>query len=366
MSTYRPAGEKRYRYDFQLRGRRFYGPTHCSTKKAADTVERQARAAARLSIDQPRDTLDAIAGRWWHEKGRHRRDARDVEYRLERILLALGKARRAADLRQSDVSAYVAMRRVQPIRGGVKTYRITAPATINRETDLMRAVWNYAVRCGADLPRIDWTGERLPEPETRERIASEDEEDAIFARLRPDYAPFYAAILETGWRWGMASSMRWCDDRGHVIEREGKGGRVVRTPVTRFLRGLIEAQRGKHPEFVWTFEAQVSRWGRIRGRHYPLNYSAARGEWDRACAAAGVEGITIHQLRHTAATRLLRATGNLVLVQKQLAHTRISTTTRYTHAIDDDLRAAMEQTRESREKSRAGRGLHPQVLGKKR
>ena len=365
MSVYRPAGERLYRYDFQLRSRRFYGPTGCATKKAAEAVERRIKTEARTSLSQPSDTLDAIAGRWWQEKGRHRKDHKDVEYRLERILLALGPNKSATELRQGDVSGYVAMRRVQPIRGAVRSDRITAPATINRELDVMRAAWFYAIKCEMALPRIDWSDERLDEPETRERVATEDEEDAIFRRLRPDYAPFFAAILETGWRWGMASSLRWGDDRGDVIQREGKGGRMIRTPVTRFLRALIEAQRGKHPEFIWTFEAHLTRWGRIRGEYHPLKYSAARAEWDRACDAAGVEGLTIHQLRHTAATRLLRATGNLGLVQKALAHTRITTTMRYAHVIDDDLRAAMEQVRESREKSREGSLHTPQVLGRK-
>ena len=242
MSVYRPAGERLYRYDFQLRSRRFYGPTGCATKKAAEAVERQIKAEARARLNQPSDTLDAIAGRWWDEKGRHRKDQKDVEYRLERILFALGPNKRAIELRQRDVAAYVATRRVQPIKGAVLTDRITAPATINRELDVMRAAWRYAIKCGMDLPGIDWSAERLAEPETRERVATEAEEDAIFQHLRPDYAPFFAAILETGWRWGMASSLRWSDDRGDVIQREGKGGRMIRTPVTRFLRALIEEQ----------------------------------------------------------------------------------------------------------------------------
>ena len=105
MSVYRPAGERLYRYDFQLRSRRFYGPTGCATKKAAEAVERQIKAETRAKLSQPNDTLDAIAGRWWQEKGRHRKDHKDVEYRLERILLALGPNKTATELSQGDVSA---------------------------------------------------------------------------------------------------------------------------------------------------------------------------------------------------------------------------------------------------------------------
>jgi len=73
----------------------------------------------------------------------------------------------------------------------------------------------------------------------------------------------------------------------------------------------------------------------------------------RLAAAAGVEDgdpadgkqwrrVTPHTLRHTAATRKLRATGNLRIVQEQLGHASIQTTQVYTHIVDDEQRAAAE------------------------
>jgi integrase len=132
------------------------------------------------------------------------------------------------------------VRRVQPIKGAVLADRITAPATINRELDVMRAAWRYAIKCGMDLPGVDWSAERLAEPGTRERVATEAEEDAIFRHLRPDYAPFFAAILETGWRWGMASSLRWGDD-SRAPERERRSTRERR------------ANLGPSHESLWPF-----------------------------------------------------------------------------------------------------------------
>ncbi|HEY9057509.1 MAG TPA: tyrosine-type recombinase/integrase, partial [Aurantimonas sp.] len=46
--------------------------------------------------------------------------------------------------------------------------------------------------------------------------------------------------------------------------------------------------------------------------------------------------------RHTAATRLVRASGNLKLAQRMLGHADLATTTKYAHVTQDDLRAAME------------------------
>jgi site-specific recombinase XerD len=57
-------------------------------------------------------------------------------------------------------------------------------------------------------------------------------------------------------------------------------------------------------------------------------------------AAAGHTG-TPHQLRHTAATDLIRVT-NVRVVQLILGHARMDTVQIYTHPSDDDLRDAME------------------------
>ncbi len=48
-----------------------------------------------------------------------------------------------------------------------------------------------------------------------------------------------------------------------------------------------------------------------------------------------------HDLRHTSATRILRKS-NLRVVQQLLGHSDIATTTKYAHAVDDDIRNAME------------------------
>ena len=70
----------------------------------------------------------------------------------------------------------------------------------------------------------------------------------------------------------------------------------------------------------------------------------------------------IHDLRHTGATRTLRASKNLRAVQGMLGHADIKTTMRYAHALVDDVaetmtarvidEAARRSAHESRIKSR--------------
>jgi integrase len=80
--------------------------------------------------------------------------------------------------------------------------------------------------------------------------------------------------------------------------------------------------------------------------------SAVKEEWRRMRKRAGVESFRFHDFRHDFATKLLRETGNLKLVQKALNHADLKTTGRYAHVLDDEIADAMERVAKSRAKSR--------------
>jgi integrase len=78
-------------------------------------------------------------------------------------------------------------------------------------------------------------------------------------------------------------------------------------------------------------------WRARRGRPRPLTYSAARRVVQRANECLGTNW-TLHDLRHTAATRMARDPGlTLVEVQSILRHAHVTTTARYTPAGLEDL-----------------------------
>ena len=105
---------------------------------------------------------------------------------------------------------------------------------------------------------------------------------------------------------------------------------------------LLAQERGKHPIYVFVYQCKRSRAQRRKGEFYPFSRHGWRKDWQRALEAAGIEDFRFHDLRHTAATRVLRATGNIKAVQKMLGHSDITTTARYAHVLMDDVRAAME------------------------
>ena len=73
----------------------------------------------------------------------------------------------------------------------------------------------------------------------------------------------------------------------------------------------------------------------IRGERYPITVSGVKTSWRRLRKAAGVSDFRFHDFRHDFATKLLRKTGNLKLVQRALNHADLKTTARYAHVLDD-------------------------------
>jgi integrase len=63
--------------------------------------------------------------------------------------------------------------------------------------------------------------------------------------------------------------------------------------------------------------------------------------YNSACRRAGIEGLRFHDLRHSAATRMIESGANIVAVSKILGHSDIKTTMRYTHP-DNSLKDALE------------------------
>ena len=78
-----------------------------------------------------------------------------------------------------------------------------------------------------------------------------------------------------------------------------------------------------------------------RGTRYPVSYQGWGTVFARTRKKAGVVDFRIHDLRHTGATRTLRASKNLRAVQEMLGHSDIKTTMRYAHALVDDVAEAM-------------------------
>lgn len=146
-----------------------------------------------------------------------------------------------------------------------------------------------------------------------------------------------AMLLDTGLREGELLSMKFTDmdmkTRSIKISAESKG-RKERTvwfseKTLTYLRAyILEHPTGaRRNDFVW-----VTKFGKRLASWYIWTIVK------RAARLADLEKVTVHTLRHTAATLMLRYGLPVTDVQRILGHSDISMTMRYVHLLDDDVR----------------------------
>ena len=73
-------------------------------------------------------------------------------------------------------------------------------------------------------------------------------------------------------------------------------------------------------------------------------YSAdARAMLRKYYAKAGIQGATVHTLRHTFCTHHAAAGTNLVVIQRAAGHASLTTTQRYLHLVDRMMEKSLEE-----------------------
>jgi integrase len=340
-----------WQYRFQIRGRKFFGSTKKTTKREAERIEVAERERARALIAQAEHArtslrLDDVAGRYWQEHAQHLAGGPNTWTLLGILLDHFGKDKLLMEISDDDVAKLVAWRRGQSPRTGT----LLSPFTVNHTTTTLRKLFTRCKLWGvrfAHEPK--WTRHLLKVPAERVRELSDDEADKLGAVMREDYAPFFAFARASGLRLNECL-LRWSevDFSARQIVKLGKGGKRVTVPITTEIRDLLWPLQGHHPDFVFTYVCERGEHGRIRGQRYPLTRGGVQTYWQRLRRQSGVVGFRFHDLRHDFATKLLRETGNLRLVQKALGHASIKTTTRYAHVLDSEVAEAMERVSRNR------------------
>jgi integrase len=160
----------------------------------------------------------------------------------------------------------------------------------------------------------------------------------------------YRLMLVTGLRISEALSLNVGDAERAKVDVQVKGWtcagkKLIRLKAVYFPKALqdrlahfLRFKRRAGESLETTAPLFVSREG---GR---LSARQAQRDFKKWAGQAGIEGdFTPHALRHTAATKLLRRTGNAKLVQKYLGHSDVATTLRfYVDVFPEDLKRAAE------------------------
>ena len=298
-------------------------------------------------------TIDAAAGRWWSEHGRHLDSATDLERRVALVIKLIGQTTKICDITTEMVSDAIEARRGIPFsrskRKGAKKY-LPSNSTANRDViDTLRPILRRAKRrWGAKgLPEIDWGELRLAEPKAKPKEFTDAEMAAILACVRPHwhdlirFAERYGARLSE--LFFTLAALDIADrENARVTLRDRKGGDDHIVPLLPVDAAWLAARAGRARaaglDTVWFLE-------RKNGELVALAYGGAESAVRRAMTSTGLRASKgargPHDLRHNAGMKILRATGNLRVTQKLLGHASIQSTLVYAHAMEGDLKAGL-------------------------
>ena len=224
-----------------------------------------------------------------------------------------------------------------------------APATVNRETGLLRQAFNLAAR--QSPPRIARAPymPMLKEDNARQGFFERDELEAVCRHLAPHIADVARFAYLSGWRRGEILPLRWdaVDLQSREVRlRTSKSGRPRTLPLAGELWQLI-IDRFKVRTYNPTPDTSALS-------EYVFHAGDGRQvvdfkhSWVSACRAAGCPGKLFHDLRRTAVRDMIRAGVPQSVAMRISGHSTTAIFLRYDITSEDDKRAALLRMQEHR------------------
>lgn len=275
--------------------------TFATRQTAKDWAARQEYLIINADQIATTQTFGAIMDRYAREVSPTKRGARWEMIRLEKL--------------QRDDVAKVQMGDLAPKH--IADWRDTrlkevAPASVIREMQLMSSVLNVARREWGLIKVNPVSDVRKPtKPPARDRLPTEDEIDRLTHSAGSDLSKatarsFHAFLfaIETAMRAGEIVGLEW--DKVDLVRRvarltQTKNGRPREVPLSTEAVRLLEALPHLDPVFGLSSRQHDALFRKLRDR-------------------AGVEGLTFHDSRHAAITRLAKKLDVLDLA-RMVGHT---------------------------------------------
>ena len=261
----------------------------------ADALDRY---AAEVSSSKKTANREIYTIRWWQTS-------------------ALGP-RSLASIRGKDIMAVLAAKEAEG----------AAPHTIHLYLALLSHLFTVARRAwgmeGLSNPTEFVRKPKLPQGRDRRLI---DDEQIRLLNAAQTYGGEIGAIItwaiETAMRRGEIAAMRWehLDRKDRVLLiPETKNGTPRQVPLSTVALEILDG---------------LPR--RMDGRVWGMRPDSISQAFERVCQAAGIEGLTFHDLRHEATSRLFEKGLNPMEVAAITGHKTLQMLKRYTHLKAKDL-----------------------------
>ncbi len=239
--------------------------------------------------------------------------------RITRLLRHPLADRVVASIRGKDIADYTAERAAA---GAASSSVHKELALLSHLYTMSRTAWGMESLVNP-VPLAKTTRPKLPRG--RERRLLEGEEARLLDAARTYGGEIGRVIpwaIETAMRRGEIAAMRWehLDRKARVLLiPETKTGTPRRVPLSsRALQALEGLPR------------------RLDGKVWGMRPDSISQAFERVCGAAGIEGLTFHDLRHEATSRLFEKGLNPMQVAAT-GHKTLQMLKRYTHLRAEDL-----------------------------
>lgn len=261
----------------------------------------------------------------------------------------------------------------------LQTRMTASPGAANRAVSLVSAIWNWASRreivdrhrnpavgiernreqkkerfltteelglIGSALAEGETVGLPYVVDETKAKAKHAPKPENRLVKLDPFAVGAIRLLILTGARLReiLDAQWAWVDaERGILFLPDSKTGRKPVYLSAAALAVLASLPRIEGNPFIIAGQGPRKKPADASdGEKRPAPRSDLKKPWAAVCRAAGLDGVRLHDLRHSFASVGAGASLGLPVIGKLLGHTQAATTARYAHLDADPLRRAAD------------------------
>ncbi len=315
--------------DYYFQGKRIreaVGKSEWRAKKALGSRTTDIERGEFRLQNLKRCSFSELADEYMSKHGETKRSAQRDRQTLEKHLKPCYGREPVSGITAKMIASYKAQR-----------VRNVKPSTVNRELSLLKTIFNLGIKWGYAAANPVREVKLFREESIKERILGRDEEARLLAASsgrRAHLKPILLLLLNTGARLSEILRLEWRSVNlpfGQIVidATNSKSKRRRQIPLNSTARQVLaELKAASQSEYV--FPGIMSQ----------KSLSSIHTAFWNACREAGIQGLRIHDLRHTFASRLSSMGFDLVTIKDLLGHASIVTTLRYAHSSAH--RAAVE------------------------